>query len=335
VRPESGVVLTLGAMDAIGLLKQDHAAVKAMFDRYEALGEDAEVARQELADRIIKELSIHAAIEEQYLYPYAKQRDERLSRLVYEALEEHNVAKWELSAIEKLSPGDPRFDAKMAVLIESVRHHIREEEAELLPKLAELCERAELEALGDTLKHAKQAAPTHPHPRAPDEPPGNAMAPVLAAMDKGRDFASMTLERTGKLMGRLRAGAKALTRKAGKRTAKAAQALVSQQPRRRKTVARATAAKRRTARKSSSSRSHRKTVARHTAGKRRAAPQMKRKLAARKTAARKAIKRVNAAAKRAMKRTAYAARTGAKATQTGVKAGVTAAKRSAAHTKKR
>jgi len=235
-------------MDAISLLKQDHAAVKALFDRYEGLGDEAEVAKQELADRIIKELSIHAAIEEQFLYPYAKQRDERLEAQVYEALEEHNVAKWELSAIEKLSPKDPRFEAKMCVLMENVRHHIREEEEQLLPKLAALCDRGELEALGDTLRHAKQAAPTHPHPRAPDQPPGNAMAPVLAAMDKGRDFASVTLKRTGQLMGRLRAGAKELTRKAGKRTAKAAQALVPPAPRR-KTVARAVAAKRRTVRR--------------------------------------------------------------------------------------
>src|SRR5690242_19346319 len=115
-------------MDAISLLKQDHAAVKALFDRYEALGDDAEVAKQEVADRIIKELSIHAVIEEQFLYPYAKQRDERLAKLVYEALEEHNVAKWELASLERHAPKDPRFDAKMSVLMESVRHHIREEE---------------------------------------------------------------------------------------------------------------------------------------------------------------------------------------------------------------
>jgi len=300
-------------MDAISLLKQDHATVKALFDRFEELGDEAEVAKQEVADRIIKELSIHATIEEQYLYPYAKQRDERLSRVVYESLEEHNVAKWELSAIEKLSPKDPRFDAKMSVLIESVRHHIREEEEQLLPKLADLCERAELEALGDTLRHAKQAAPTHPHPRAPDEPPGNAMAPVLAAMDKGRDFASVTIKRTGELMERIRDGAKALTRKAGKRTARAAQALVPPQPRR-KTVARATAAKRRTARKGSSGR---KTAARRTAAKRRSA------VRSRKTAALKTVKRASTAAKRTVNRTAKT-----------IRAATRAAKRSAAQTKR-
>lgn len=249
-------------MDAISLLKQDHATVKALFDRFEELGDEAEVAKQEVADRIIRELSIHAAIEEQFLYPYAKQRDERLEDLVYEALEEHNVAKWELNAIEKLSPEDPRFDAKMAVLIESVRHHIREEEENLLPMLAQRCDRAELEALGDTLHHAKQAAPTHPHPRAPDEPPGNAMAPVLAAMDKGRDFASVTLQRTGRLMGRIADGAKALTRKAGKRTVKAAKELLPEEPRRRKTVARATAAKRRTAPRKNRQAAGRKAVKR-------------------------------------------------------------------------
>jgi hemerythrin superfamily protein len=302
-------VLTLGAMDAISLLKQDHATVKALFERYEELGDDAEVAKQDVAERIIKELSIHAVIEEQFLYPYAKERDERLKKLVYEALEEHNVAKWELAALERHAPSDPRFDAKMSVLIENVRHHIQEEEEELLPKLAQLCDRAELEALGDALRRAKQAAPTHPHPRAPDQPPGNAMAPVLAAMDKGRDLASETLKRTGKLVGRLRDGARAITRRGVRRTAKAAQEMVQPARPRRKTVARATASKRRTDSRKGSAR--RKTVARRSAADRR------------QSAPRKAVKQVNTAAKRAVRRTAKA-----------TKAAASAAKRSAAQTKK-
>ncbi|HVE84756.1 MAG TPA: hemerythrin domain-containing protein [Myxococcales bacterium] len=201
-------------MDAIGLLKEDHRAVKALFEQYESLGDEAEVAKRELADRIIRDLSIHAAIEEQFLYPYAKQRDERLAKLVYEALEEHNVAKWELAAVQRLQPSDERFDAKMFVLMENVRHHIREEEEKLLPRLAQTCDRAELDALADALRHAKQIAPTHPHPRAPDAPPGNAMTPVLAAMDRGRDLSR-------KLMERLRDRARALTRDAGRQAQKA------------------------------------------------------------------------------------------------------------------
>jgi len=266
-------------MDAIALLKEDHAAMKELFDRYEELGDGAEASKRQLADRIIHDLSIHAAIEEQFLYSYARQRDERLAKLVYQALEEHCVAKWELSSLEKHQPGDERFDAKMTVLMENVRHHIQEEEQQLLPRLSELCDPAELEGLGDTLRKAKQVAPTHPHPRAPDQPPGIAMTPVLAAMDRGRDLASQTIERSRKLVentlergrklvrrqGRrleaLRKDATTLSRRMGKRTVEVAR-LTADLPSRpkRKTVARVTASRTRAAKRpAKSSRSRKRT----------------------------------------------------------------------------
>ena len=73
------------------------------------------------------------------------------------------------------------------MLIESVRHHVKEEEGELFPKLQKAMDTNTLNELGDTLKQAKEMAPTRPHPRQPDTPPGNLVAGAAAGMvDKAR-----------------------------------------------------------------------------------------------------------------------------------------------------
>jgi len=98
------------------------------------------------------------------------------------------VVKWTLSELEKMKPEDERYDAKVQVLMESVRHHVEEEEEELFPKARRLLGDDLLLELGDRIEKAKKIAPTRPHPRAPDEPPGNLVAGTVAAvMDRGKD----------------------------------------------------------------------------------------------------------------------------------------------------
>jgi hemerythrin superfamily protein len=169
-------------MNAITLLKADHKTVKTLFKQFEQLGENARSEKKKVVERIIKELAVHAVIEEQVLYPAARKAVPDGEEDVLEALEEHHIVKWTLSELEKMSPEEERFDAKVSVLIESVRHHIEEEEGELFPKLRQAIGRKELEALGASLEAAKKVAPTHPHPRAPDTPPGNLVAGAGAAL---------------------------------------------------------------------------------------------------------------------------------------------------------
>jgi hemerythrin superfamily protein len=180
--------------DAVAVLKADHRAVEQLFRRFERTHAAAE--KQRLADRITRELSIHAAIEEQHVYPALRRRGDGQEPKVLVALEEHHVTKLALSEIEALGPGDERFDAKVHVLIESVRRHVAEEERELLPALRRTLAPEELRALGDVLVQAKAAAPTRPHPTAPDQPPANVIGNVGAAvMDRGRDALGRGLER--------------------------------------------------------------------------------------------------------------------------------------------
>jgi hypothetical protein len=72
-----------------------------------------------------------------------------------------------------------RFDAKVNVLMENVRHHVDEEEREMFPRVRKALSRDQLNELGELIERAKKVAPTRPHPKAPDEPPGNVMAALV------------------------------------------------------------------------------------------------------------------------------------------------------------
>ncbi len=186
------------AVDALALLKSDHRTVEALFKKFEGLAKRNGSARdrspkETVVRQVIRELSIHAAVEEQLFYPSVKERSERLKELVLEALEEHHVAKWLLSELEKMDADNERLDAKMRVLVESVRHHVREEEGELFPEVRKAMDRKDLLSLGRMMALAKKVGPTHPHPRVPDEPPGNLLAGTIASLiDAGRDIVKGT-----------------------------------------------------------------------------------------------------------------------------------------------
>jgi hemerythrin-like domain-containing protein len=183
-------------MDAIALLKADHADVEKLFKRFEGLGPRAKKSKADIADKVIAALSQHAAVEEQVLYPAARERLPDEDSLVLEALEEHHVVKWVLSELDDMTPDDERFDAKFTVMAESVRHHVKEEEGELFPKLRKGFTKRELDDLGEQLATAKRAAPTRPHPRLPDEPPGNVLAAAATLpLDIARSAGEKVVER--------------------------------------------------------------------------------------------------------------------------------------------
>lgn len=169
-------------MDAIALLKDDHHNVEQLFKRFERAGDRAHVQKRQIVDRIIEELSVHAAIEEQVFYPVARAAVPDTEDIVLESLEEHHIVKWLLSELVGMDPAHERFDAKVTVLIENVRHHVEEEESDFFPKVREQLGRNELADLGATMADAKKSAPTRPHPRMPDAGPANAVAGVITGV---------------------------------------------------------------------------------------------------------------------------------------------------------
>ncbi len=169
-------------MDAITLLKNDHKTVEALFKRFEKAGDRAYTEKRAVLDRIVEELSKHAAIEEQLFYPVVRATVPDTEDIALESLEEHHIVKWVLSELDGMDPEAERFDAKVTVLIENVRHHVEEEENEFFPKVRAELGRNALGELGDAMAAAKKSAPTHPHPRSPDTPPGNLLAGSTAGI---------------------------------------------------------------------------------------------------------------------------------------------------------
>lgn len=169
-------------MDAITLLRNDHQSVEALFKRFEKAGDSAFVEKRAIVDRIIEELSVHAAIEEQVFYPKARQAVANTEDIALESLEEHHIVKWVLSELDGMDVRAERFDAKVTVLMENVRHHVQKEQTEFFPKVRAALGRKELANLGAALASAKASAPTHPHPRSPDSPPANGVVGAIAGV---------------------------------------------------------------------------------------------------------------------------------------------------------
>ena len=176
---------TFTEQDAIELLTSDHAEVEQMFVQIEAAPEGE--TRDRLVQGVIRELSVHAAIEEQILYPAMRRALPNGDALVEEAIEEHQQVKDTLAAIERADNPTER-DPLLVQLIGNVRHHVEEEENELFPQLRASIDQEQLRTMGSELAAAKKMAPTHPHPHAPNTPPGNVVGGAAAALiDKARD----------------------------------------------------------------------------------------------------------------------------------------------------
>jgi hemerythrin-like domain-containing protein len=141
--------------DAIALLKQDHRTVSQLFEEFEKADEEEQSA---IAQRVCQLLTVHAQIEEELLYPEAKQAfdgDEENEDLVNEAEIEHGSAKELIAKIEGMSSGDDHFKATVTVLGEYIKHHVKEEENELFPQLKKT--ELDLKDLGSRLADRKFA----------------------------------------------------------------------------------------------------------------------------------------------------------------------------------
>jgi hypothetical protein len=134
---------------AIAILKKDHDTVKGLFDDFEKAAKAA--GKEKFIDQAVAALKIHAVIEEEIFYPTV--RAHVGSKVMNEADEEHHVARVLIAELDRGASNDHR-EAKFTVLAESVRHHITEEENEMLPKAKELD--IDFEALGQRMLDRKK-----------------------------------------------------------------------------------------------------------------------------------------------------------------------------------
>ena len=140
-------------LDAVALLKQDHRTVEELFEQFEKASGDGR--KQQLAERICLELSVHAQIEEEIFYPACQGKVEE--DLIKEAYVEHDGAKVLIAEILAGGPDDEFYDSKVKVLQEEIEHHVEEEEKRVEGMFSQARSAGlDMDALGDELAARKQ-----------------------------------------------------------------------------------------------------------------------------------------------------------------------------------
>ncbi len=143
----------MAQQDAVALLKEDHRTVEELFAKYEKASGDGK--KQELANQICMELTVHAMIEEEIFYPACESKVEE--DLLSEAYVEHDGAKVLIGQLLAGSPADEYFDAKVTVLQEQIEHHVEEEEKRMEGLFAQARKAGlDMDALGDELAARKE-----------------------------------------------------------------------------------------------------------------------------------------------------------------------------------
>jgi len=126
--------------DAIELLKQDHREVEGLFKEFEKLEEDGEEAVEQVIATACTELEIHDKLETEIFYPAVRKQaeQEEVEDLLNEAEVEHKTVRDLIQTIKGIAPSDEKRNAHFTVLMEYVKHHVKEEEKEMFPKVKKL-----------------------------------------------------------------------------------------------------------------------------------------------------------------------------------------------------
>lgn len=141
--------------NAIDMLMDDHKNVRKMFKEFEKMHESASPEeKQELAEQICAELTLHTMVEEQIFYPAVREAIDD-DDLMNEAEVEHASAKDLIEQIQEMAPDDPMYSARVTVLGEYVDHHVQEEEKQMFPKVKKA--KLDLEALAEEIMEMKQS----------------------------------------------------------------------------------------------------------------------------------------------------------------------------------
>ena len=143
------------ADNSIEMLKSDHQKVKGLFAQFEKAKDTRR--KRKIVQEAISELKVHATIEEEIFYPPVRKEIDD-AKMMNEANEEHHVAKLLIAELDAMKGSEGQYEAKFIVLAENVRHHIKEEEEEMFPKVKKA--KIDLQALGNKMSQRKEALMT-------------------------------------------------------------------------------------------------------------------------------------------------------------------------------
>ena len=150
-RKETSPKPTPRAKEATALLRADHKEVDALFDAFEEA--KSNLKKKDIVAQICTALTVHAQIEEEIFYPAFKAAVKD-KELIPEATVEHQTLKDLIAQIKDVEPDGEIYDAKVKVLSEYVKHHVKEEQNEIFPKAKE-AKKLDLVALGTQLAQRK------------------------------------------------------------------------------------------------------------------------------------------------------------------------------------
>ena len=171
--------------DGIDFLIEDHRRCEALFKAVDgkSVSEETPVVKE-----IIRCLSVHDALESEYLYPFVETRLPYGNQLARASIGDHVEIAELLAEIDRYKPDDSYRAEQLVQVIGKARAHIVEEEANLFPQLRRHLAPEELTRFGDDLRAARHKAPSRPHPHAPRFSIGTHFAAaMLQPVDRLRD----------------------------------------------------------------------------------------------------------------------------------------------------
>lgn len=171
--------------NVLDLIQRDHEQVKMLLGRFESVpaGE-----REQYFCQVVHELVPHEVAEEELIYPALRKNAPNGGKEADLRIAEQSEAEAMLKEMERMDARSEEFRAKFEQLRTAVLGHAMKEETGAWPLLRQALSAEDLVTLGGRYEKAKSGAPTHPHPHAPDTPPGNVvLGPIAAVVDRARD----------------------------------------------------------------------------------------------------------------------------------------------------
>ena len=132
------------ATDAVTLIMNDHRLFERIFEMLQSGDGD----RRKLLNECAARLTAHSHAEEMKVYPALAQADPSESDEVHHGADEHHQAEMMLLKLQRLDPRSQEFENALNEFINAVKHHIEEEETEILPSMRETLDQQTLEQLG-------------------------------------------------------------------------------------------------------------------------------------------------------------------------------------------
>ena len=151
---------------ATQMIRQDHKKVEGLFKKFEQT--KGAQAKRRLAENAMAELEVHAALEEQIFYP-AVEKEVDDGSMISEARQEHQTVKQLIAELKGMGQANEEFESQFSELVDNVKHHVEEEENEMLPKVEESA--LDLQSLGEQMSERRRelqngAGATKKRPRA-------------------------------------------------------------------------------------------------------------------------------------------------------------------------